>query len=190
METKITIIQQNQDKFQDAWKDFDELGVELINQINKVREDPKSATTQDVYTREFLDGCPKLKLLENNAQLKKAAIDHYRDIASQGLQSHTGSDSSTYKDRIERYAQWGGAIYESIVYKYSVPDLSKKQEIAQKILNEWLVDRSLPQKNNRKNVMAEHHSHISIVCGPHSKVGFCYVAMFAAQIVSKQATNL
>ena len=50
-----------------------------------------------------------------------AAVDHYKDIATNGLCSHTGSDGSSYKDRIERYAMWGGAIYQAIKYMNKPP---------------------------------------------------------------------
>jgi uncharacterized protein YkwD len=35
--------------------------------------------------------------------LEKAALDHYKDISTHGLLSHTGSDKSNYKQRVEKY---------------------------------------------------------------------------------------
>jgi len=58
-----------------------------------------------------------LEKLRACPQLGQAAADHYCDIAVNGLTSHTGSDGCNYKDRIEKYSLWGGAIYEAIVYK-------------------------------------------------------------------------
>lgn len=63
----------------------------------------------------------KLEKLSKNEYLEMATVDHYKDIAPKGLCSHTGSDESSYKDRIERYASWGGAIYEAIRYMSKPP---------------------------------------------------------------------
>jgi hypothetical protein len=60
--------------------------------------------------------------------LKQAALDHYLDIAKNGITLHKGSDGSTYKDRIEKYAMWGGAIYETMEYMWELPDVSDGQE--------------------------------------------------------------
>jgi uncharacterized protein YkwD len=47
--------------------------------------------------------------------LEKAALDHYLDIAPKGIVSHTSSDGkTTYKERIEKHAKWGGSIFEAI----------------------------------------------------------------------------
>lgn len=125
-----------------------------------------------------------------------AAVDHYKDIAPKGLCSHTGSDESSYKDRIERYAMWGGAIYEAIRYTGKAPKFQPAgsenydqqfQTEARKIVCEWLVDAGVAAKNNRKNLMSEAHREISVVCGPHNKPGssFSVILMLAAQAESK-----
>ena len=82
-----------------------------------------------------------------------AADDHCKDMANTGIQSHTGSDQSTFKDRIERYAMWGGGIYESIVYQ----DQIKGPTAAKDIVKFLIFDRDVEKKNNRKNVLAKIH---------------------------------
>ena len=58
-----------------------------------------------------------LKPIKKNEFLHKAAFDHYIDIAPKGLTQHKSSDGkSTYKDRIEKHAVWGGTIFEGIQY--------------------------------------------------------------------------
>ena len=66
---------------------------------------------------EFLKIQKPVTLLRLNRQLEFACNDHLKDI----LQAtrfdqlcHTGSDKSTYKDRIERYCRWGGSIFEAL----------------------------------------------------------------------------
>ena len=68
-------------------------------------------------------GLGKLKMCPS---LKAAAKDHYVDIATGDVTTHAGTDGSSYKDRIERYAKWGGAIYESIVYKRELPKVASE----------------------------------------------------------------
>jgi uncharacterized protein YkwD len=54
--------------------------------------------------------------LKWSPELEKAATDHMTDIGKKGLLSHTGSDKSNYKVRIERHCKWGGSIFEAIDY--------------------------------------------------------------------------
>lgn len=54
--------------------------------------------------------------------MEKAALDHYLDIAPKGKVSHVSSDGkTTYKERIEKHAAWGGTIFESILYGLKKP---------------------------------------------------------------------
>jgi len=102
----------------------------------------------------------KLGPLNWNDCLSKSASDHVSDIGEKGLISHQGSDGTSFKDRVERYALWGGALYETILYQVAhTPALH--------ISAEWLVDDG-PTKANRKNLMADHHKEIGIAIGPHS----------------------
>lgn len=57
-----------------------------------------------------------MPVIKQSSALEKAAIDHLVDISEHGLRSHTGSDGSNYKTRIEKYALWGGGIFETILY--------------------------------------------------------------------------
>ena len=58
-----------------------------------------------------------LKELNMNELLEKAGVDHYKDMAKSGIISHTSSDGkTTYKQRIEKYAAWGGSIFEAVLY--------------------------------------------------------------------------
>jgi len=57
------------------------------------------------------------------------------------LRTHKGSDGSSFKDRIEKYALWGGAIYETILYHGE--DVSPL-----KTFFEWLIDEGYEDKVN------------------------------------------
>lgn len=105
---------------------------------------------------------------------------------------------------------WGGSIYESMDFKTKVPqdvaslqsDAESQQELTpnrnhkkqvdffcKQIICDWLLDLKYLGKNNRNNLMAEHHREIGIVLGPHRN-RFCLIALYAAQIVPKDSKDL
>ena len=120
-----------------------------------------------------------LSEVKYNDLLELAGVDHYLDIAPKGLASHTSSNGkSTYKDRIEKHASWGGGIFEAILYGH-------KQPRARDVVLAWVIDDGFKSRTHRKNLFNPIHKHVSIIAGPHSSAEFCVIAMFAAQIMSK-----
>lgn len=79
-----------------------------------------------------------LSELEWSPELEKAALDHLGDIGSKGLLSHTGSDKSSYRDRVERYCRWGGSLFEAIDYG--------PKHMAREVVIAWLVDDGVPKR--------------------------------------------
>lgn len=51
-----------------------------------------------------------------NARLERAALEHSRDMAAQGLFSHSGSDGSTPAQRVERSGYAWSAVGETLAY--------------------------------------------------------------------------
>jgi len=115
--------------------------------------------------------------LEWSEALEQAAKDHYRDIASKGSFSHAGSDGSNYKDRIERYCKWGGAIFEAC-------DFAPRED-ALDVVIAWVVDDANPKRSNRLNLLSVNHKHVAVVSGSHSQARNCSVGVFAAQVIPK-----
>ena len=111
--------------------------------------------------------------------MQKASTDHFLDISKNGICSHKGSDGSSFKERIEKYALWGGGLYQAIVYE----DELEVKSCAKEIVKYLIVDEHIPGKNNRKNLLADHHVEFGMMSGPHPKTGKCYVLMFAGQII-------
>ncbi len=99
---------------------------------------------------------PELKWHES---LDKAANDHLKDIGPKGILSHVGSDKSTYKQRIEKYCQWGGSIFEAIDYG--------SREQAKEVVISWLVDDGVPKRSHRNNIFYKNHTYAAIACGNH-----------------------
>jgi len=120
-----------------------------------------------------------LQELKHNPLLQSAAADHYTDIAKAGLTSHKSSDGkTTYKERIERYAVWGGSIFEAILYGPEKPN-------PRDVVLAWVIDDGFPERTHRKNLFCPDHEEFALVAGPHATTDFCYISLFAAQIISK-----
>jgi len=125
-----------------------------------------------------------LKELNMNNLLEKAGVDHYKDMAANGIISHKSSDNkTTYKERIERYAAWGGSIFEAILYGPSKPS-------PRDVALAWVIDDGFKERTHRKNIFNSMHSQVAIVAGPHPKTEFCYIGVFAQQILSKEEGKL
>ena len=73
--------------------------------------------------------------------MEKAGADHLKDIGPKGILSHTGSDKSTYKSRIEKHCKWGGSIFEAIDYGW--------KETAKDVVISWLIDDGVPRRVHR-----------------------------------------
>jgi uncharacterized protein YkwD len=55
--------------------------------------------------------------------------------------SHTGSDQSTFKDRIERHCLWGGSIFEAMDFA------PRKKEVD--VVLAWLMDDGNAKRSHR-----------------------------------------
>jgi len=113
--------------------------------------------------------------LEWSMLLEKAANDHRRDMTATGRMGATGSDGSTYKDRIERYCRWGGSIYQAI-------DLGERRDPIEVVIA-WLVDEGNKKRTGRSNILAQHSRHFAASFGTHIEADNCCVGLFAAQVV-------
>ena len=82
-----------------------------------------------------------------------------KDIGPKGLLSHTGSDKSNYKQRIEKHCKWGGSIFEAINY-------GPKDE-AKDVVIGWIVDDGVPKRVHRMNILNPDLKHAGICSGEH-----------------------
>ena len=99
-------------------------------------------------------------------------MEHLNDIGPKGILSHTGSNKSTYKTRIEKYCKWGGSIFEAI--DYGAKDSAKEVVIA------WLVDDGIPKRVHRNNLFFPDHKYCAVATGDHAETEQCCIAVFAA----------
>ena len=89
-------------------------------------------------------------------------MDHYIDIAVKGITSHKSSDGkSTYKDRIEKHADWGGIIFEAIQYGWC-------KKSARDVVLSWIIDDGFKDRPHRKALFKSEFCELGLVAGPHA----------------------
>lgn len=106
-------------------------------------------------------GLPALSL---NAQLNQAALAHGLDMANNGIFSHTGSDGSTLRDRVNRTGYAWRNIGENIAYGYTS---------AASVMSGWMNS-----DGHRANILNSNFREIGIAYTRNSQGRFYYVQVF------------
>jgi uncharacterized protein YkwD len=113
----------------------------------------------------------QLPHLELSPGLSHSAADHARDSGVRGLTSHTGSDGSAPRDRIQRYGTWYGRIGENIVYSNASP---------RELIFQQLVDFGVPGRGHRETLLNPVWRYVGIACGIHATYHAMCVLDFAS----------
>lgn len=108
--------------------------------------------------------CPPLK------GLTLAARDHVKDQGRTGAIGHTGSDSSTVVDRLNRYGKWGISAGENIYYGNGD---------ARIIVVLLLIDDGVSSRGHRGNLLDSSFKVVGVSVGPHPLHGYMCVMDFA-----------
>eukprot|EP00930_Biecheleria_cincta_P076789 TRINITY_DN64005_c0_g1_i1.p1 TRINITY_DN64005_c0_g1~~TRINITY_DN64005_c0_g1_i1.p1 ORF type:complete len:333 (+),score=43.20 TRINITY_DN64005_c0_g1_i1:36-1034(+) len=103
-----------------------------------------------------------------------AARDHTLDQGERGVFGHTGTDASSYQDRIERYCTWTGGIGESITYG--------ERDAGERTVLELFVDDGVADRGHRKNIINHRFQLIGISCAPHASFHRICTMVYAAQV--------
>ena len=111
---------------------------------------------------------PHLQLSQG---LSHSAMDHARDSGVRGLTSHTGSDGSTLRERIQRYGTWSGRIGENIVYSSAAP---------RELIFQQLVDFGVPGRGHRETLLNPVWRYVGVACGIHATYRAMCVLDFAS----------
>ena len=109
--------------------------------------------------------------LSYSSGLEKAATDHVRDTGPKGIVSHTGSDGSTPRDRVERYGRWLIAMGENIAYN-PLPS-------ARRIVMQLIIDDGVADRGHREAIFNPDYRLVGIATGSHKVYGFMCVQEFA-----------
>lgn len=124
----------------------------------------------------FLNSQNPLPPLEWSDFLRKAAADHVNDQGPTKSTGHSGTDRSTTKKRIERYATWSGSIGENINYSFTDPRW---------VVIQLIVDDGVPARGHRKNIFSFTFKKAGVACGPHAGFGSMCVIDFAQDVTKK-----
>ena len=127
---------------------------------------------------EYLKGLKPLPVFTYNNSLEKAATDHVNDIGATGSIGHEGSDGSLTDQRIEKYADWEGAIAENI-------DFGNKS--AEDIVVSLLIDDGVSNRGHRLNILNPDHLTVGVGFGNHPEMEYACVIVFAQSIREKTA---
>jgi len=106
-----------------------------------------------------------------------SARDHSEDIGSNGLIGHIGSDSSTLRERVERYAGWEGSIAENIYYGESEP---------LDVVVLFLIDEKIEDRGHRRNILSDDFRYVGISTSLHFYFGKVCVIHFAGSVYEKK----
>ncbi len=116
----------------------------------------------------------KLKLSDG---LSKAARDHVLDQGKSGSIGHTGTNSSTPFERINRYGRWQKAAGENISYGANTP-------IA--VIRDLVVDDGVPDRSHRTNIFHPEYQLAGVACGHHKTYKVMCVISYAATYKEKR----
>jgi len=122
---------------------------------------------------EALRSTHPLSALNVSEGLSLAARNHARDQARQQHASHTGSEGSTFIERISRYLQNVDSAGESITVG-GVP-------LANEVVEKSLIDDGVKSRSHRLDLLSNDFSLIGVACEPQAHYGFLCVVDFASQ---------
>jgi len=99
-----------------------------------------------------------LQALAPRKGMSLAARDHAKDQSRTGATGHTGKDSSSASERINRYGKWDIAAGENIDYGNGNSRM---------IVVSMLVDDGVPSRGHRRNLLDKAFNFIGLSVGSH-----------------------
>lgn len=147
---------------------------DIINELNLLRSDPQAYAGYLEEYRKFYNGkivtvpnrpayrsiegitpldeaisllkeTKPLDSLKASALVSRASKDHLRDMIDNSIFSHTGSDGSTAKDRLNKYLLADSFSFGENIVKASLP--------ARELVFRMLIDDGTPTRQHRKNLL-------------------------------------
>lgn len=146
----------------------------LPQEIQEQTQEGVSAVDEAIAALKAASSLPELTL---SSGLSRAARDHATDIGSKGLVSHTGSDKSTMRERMDRYGEWSGSSAENITFNSSLN--------ARRHIMALLIDDGVPNRGHRKNLLNPALKVTGVACAPHSQYGYTCVMTYAGEYTEK-----
>ena len=128
----------------------------------------------------FLRAAKPLPPLDVARGMSLAARDHVKDLSTNGISGHRGSDGSTPNDRVDRYGEWQSAIGEAIVYKWTT---------ARDAVIGMIVDDGVPSRGHRNSIFDAKYSIAGIAVGAPSAFGTMAVITYAGGFKEKPGSG-
>lgn len=116
--------------------------------------------------------------------LRLSSEDHAFDVGSLGATSHTGSDGSSTRERIERYALWQVKCSEVIWYG-RIDDRNSAAQIAEEIIDDLIVDDGVPDRGHRQAIFDPVLKIAGVGLFTHSVFGHVCVVNMAAAVLEE-----
>jgi uncharacterized protein YkwD len=86
-----------------------------------------------------------------------AASDHAKDLARNGIFGHTGSDGSSFSQRILKHCRKGhGSMAELIGADFYFPDRNH----AEMTVLGLIIDDGVPDRGHRKTIFSSSYKHL------------------------------
>jgi hypothetical protein len=126
----------------------------------------------------FLERQAPLPALDLADPLIRSAMDQARDQSRSGRIGHTGSDGSSFADRIHRQATWLGEAGEAIAYGDGG---------AAEVIRQLIVDDGEPDRGHRILLFSPGLRRAGVACAPHPTYDEVCVLDFAADLAPRVA---
>ncbi|MDP6524621.1 MAG: SHD1 domain-containing protein [Kiritimatiellia bacterium] len=119
---------------------------------------------------EFLKEAESVGQLSPSKGLSLAAKSHVDDIGPAGVLTHTGTDGSTMKARIEKQGSWQNTIGENMAF-----GLNSGRDIVVQLI----VDDGVPDRGHRGNIFKAKYRVAGVSIGNHKIFNTCCVIDYA-----------
>ena len=118
----------------------------------------------------FLKKVRPLTPLTASRGLALAASDHVKDTGPRGLTGHSGTDGSTFGDRIARHGR---------IHRTAGENISYGPDDARSIVMQLIVDDGVPGRGHRTNIFNPDFRTVGVAIGDHQVYGRMCVMDFA-----------
>jgi uncharacterized protein YkwD len=108
--------------------------------------------------------------LQWSDEMTLAAQDHCRDIGSQRLVSHIGTDKSQFWERVGRYGFFGGGAENIAVGAATGMDF----------MLQFYIDEGLASKGHRKNIINPNYKYTGIASCKSATYGKMLIVVYAS----------
>jgi uncharacterized protein YkwD len=127
---------------------------------------------------QFLQNVKPVPSIEPSKGMSLASRDLASDQAINGGIGHTGSDGSTFGQRLNRYGSWQGSIAQNISYA---------KDTAEGIVMQWLIDDGVPKRGHRSNIVNPSYQQVGVAYGLHPQWRVMCVLDLASGYIEKDS---